>query len=124
MEKNEIPFGKREFLLIAGILAVVFVFYLFKRTHFHAPAAQVEVSIVDNNSTKQIIRTFSLSETISYTIETADGGINELHIENGKVWISDANCPNHDCVKKGKISQNGEMLVCIPHRLTIAVVGE
>lgn len=123
MEDKEISFGKREVLLIAGILAVIFFLVLSSRSHFHAPAAQVEVSVVDNDSKKQIIKTFSLSETVEYTIETADGGINELVIQDGEVWISDANCPNHDCVKKGKISQNGEMLVCIPHRLTVAVVG-
>lgn len=124
MEEKEISFGKREILLIAGILAVILFFALSNCSRFHAPAAQVEVSIVDKDSKKQIIQTFSLSETVEYTIETADGGINELVIQDGEVWISDANCPNHDCVKKGKISQNGEMLVCIPHRLTVAVVGE
>lgn len=124
MEEKEISFGKREVLLIAGILAVILFFALANRSRFHAPAAQVEISIVDKDSKKQIIQTFFLSETVEYTIETADGGINELVIQNGEVWISDANCPNHDCVKKGKISQNGEMLVCIPHRLTVAVVGE
>ena len=84
----------------------------------------VEVSIVDENSQKQVLKTFSLSENQEYTIETADDGINHLIIQDGEAWISTANCPNHDCVKKGKISKNGEMLVCIPHRLTVSILSE
>ena len=27
-----------------------------------------------------------------------------------------------DCIKQGKISMNGEMLVCLPHRITVSIV--
>lgn len=124
MENQETKFGKREIILIAVIFAAVLIFWLVNRSQFSAPAAIVEVSIVDENSQKQVLKTFSLSENQEYTIETADDGINHLIIQDGEAWISTANCPNHDCVKKGKISKNGEMLVCIPHRLTVSILSE
>lgn len=124
MKKQESLFGKRELILIGTVITVILAFWIWNRFLFSAPASRVEVSVVDTNSNKQVIETFLLSEDTAYTIQTADGGINELVIRDGNVWISDANCPNHDCVKKGKISRNGEMLVCIPHRLTVAVIGE
>ena len=116
--------GKRDLILIAVIVAVVCGLFLVKNFLYSAPAAVVEVSIINENSEKEVLVTFDLSESIYYVIKTADDGINHLHIQNGEAWISEANCPNHDCVKKGKISQNGEMLVCIPHRLTVSILGE
>lgn len=124
MENQETKFGKREMILIAVIFSSVLIFWLINRSRFSAPAAMVEISIVDENSQKQVLETFDLFEDLEYTIETAGNGINHLIIQDGKAWISTANCPNHDCVKKGKISQNGEMLVCIPHRLTVAIISE
>lgn len=124
MENQETKFGKREVILIAVIFAAVLIFWLVNRSHFSAPAAVVEISIVDENSQKQVLETFDLSEDQEYTIETAGDGINHLIIQDGEAWISTANCPNHDCVKKGKISKNGEMLVCIPHRLTVSILSE
>ena len=117
-------FGKREIILVAVVAVAAIAFCLFNRFLYSAPAAIVEVSIVDENSDKQILKTFHLQENLEYTIETANDGINHLVIENGKAWISNANCPNHDCVKKGAISENGEMLVCIPHRLTVSILSE
>lgn len=121
MEKK---FGKREKVLIAVVAAVTAVFFFINRSLYSAPAAVVEISIVDQNSKKQVLKTFDLYEDLEYTIETANDGINHLVIENGKAWISEANCPNHDCIKKGAISENGEMLVCIPHRLTVSILSE
>lgn len=124
MENKNQSMGKRDLILIAVIVAVVCGLFLVKNFLYSAPAAVVEVSIINENSEKEVLVTFDLSESIDYVIKTADDGINHLHIQNGEAWISEANCPNHDCVKKGKISQNGEMLVCIPHRLTVSILGE
>lgn len=124
MENKNQSLGKRDLILIAVIVAVVCGLFLVKNFLYSAPAAVVEVSIINENSEKEVLVTFDLSESIDYVIKTADDGINHLHIQNGEAWISEANCPNHDCVKKGKISQNGEMLVCIPHRLTVSILGE
>ena len=130
MDEKKKSLGKREIVLLGAVLAVALVFYLVNQIRYSAPAAFVEISIVDENSSRTVLENFSLAENLEYTITTEPmnaeepDGINQLVIQDGKAWISEANCPNHDCVKKGKISQNGEMLVCIPHRLTISIVGE
>lgn len=122
--QNRPAFGKREFFLLVVIFSAVFAFYFINHIRYQAPAAVVEISIINEKSEKVVLKTFDLSENTEYTIETEPDGINHLIIEDGNVWISTANCPNHDCVKKGKISQNGEMLVCIPHRLTVSILSE
>ena len=119
---------KREYYLVAAIILVICCSSLANRILFSASGTIVEVSVIDQQSNKTLLKTFDLSENITYPIITdpdtdkSENGMNLLVIQDHNVWISEANCPNHDCVKQGKISMNGEMLVCLPHRLTVSIV--
>lgn len=115
--------GKREIVLLAAVAGIVIAGFLTTHFLFSSPGAVVEVAVVDEQSQKTILKTFSLTENTSYTIVT-DAGTNQLVIQDGAVWISEADCPNQDCVRKGKISQSGELLVCLPHRVTVSILGE
>lgn len=44
---------------------------------------------------------------------------NQIRIENGEVKMVSANCPDQLCVKSHPIHKNGEMIVCLPHRLYV-----
>ena len=35
-----------------------------------------------------------------------------------------ADCPDHLCVKQGKISADGEMIVCLPNKVTVQISDE
>lgn len=74
---------------------------------------------VDN----EIYKTYSLSENITDTIKT-NYGVNVVHINNGKVSIASADCPDKYCVSHVEISKNGETIVCLPHRLVVEIKGE
>lgn len=50
-------------------------------------------------------------------------GENILLIEPDGVSIISADCPDKLCVKRGKISSGLLPLTCLPHRLTVRVVG-
>ena len=52
-----------------------------------------------------------------------NGGTNTLVIENGEAWLSEADCPDHLCVKMGKIRYTGQTITCLPNRLTVTVEG-
>lgn len=49
-------------------------------------------------------------------------GTNTLVIQSGKAYISEANCPDKQCMKQGKISRAGEMLVCLPNRVVVKII--
>jgi len=121
---------KRDLILLAAILLIAGAGLLINRLVFAEPAAVVEVAAIYEASNGTVLERFDLSKNITYTIVTeplsgeTEPGENQLIIENGKAWISKANCPNQDCVHQGKISQSGEMLVCLPHRVTVSIVGE
>lgn len=63
---------------------------------------------------------YPLSENLEVVIETPYGN-NTLCIQDGAAFIMQADCPDKLCMKQKKISQNGESLICLPHRLVIQV---
>ena len=52
-----------------------------------------------------------------------NGGSNVLVVENGEAWLSYADCPDHLCIKMGKIRYTGQTITCLPNRLTVTVEG-
>ena len=67
------------------------------------------------------IRRIDLSVDQEFTITTGIG-YNTLLIENGEISVIDANCGDHTCIHTGRISHQGEQIVCLPHRMVIEVV--
>jgi len=57
-----------------------------------------------------------------YTV-FSDHGYNIICIENGQVYMKDADCPNKDCMRYGRISNEGQMIICLPHRLVVSILS-
>lgn len=49
---------------------------------------------------------------------------NIVVIKDKKVYISNATCPNHDCVNAGKIDKIGQSISCLPHKLIVEIVAK
>jgi len=52
-----------------------------------------------------------------------DMGTNLIAIEGGSVYMKSADCPNQICVHSGRISAAGQMIVCLPNRITVKITG-
>ena len=103
---------KRDFILIGAILAVILiVFAVMQLTKEEGAYVVVRVD-------GQEVAKYSLSENGEYEL---NGGTNILRIEDGKAYLTDADCPDHLCVNQGKISKSGETITCLPNRLTVTV---
>ena len=50
-----------------------------------------------------------------------DGGTNTIEIENGRVRMVEAFCPNHLCIRQGWIHLEGQSIVCLPNKVTVIV---
>jgi len=46
-------------------------------------------------------------------------GMNVIQIEQGRIRVSESNCPDGFCVKQGWVSGGKIPIVCLPHRLVI-----
>ncbi len=65
---------------------------------------------------------FALSEDRTYVIDSAYG-MNRLVISDGEAFLADADCPDRLCVKTGKIKFDGQTIVCLPHKVIVAIEG-
>lgn len=72
----------------------------------------------------QVVSSFPLEKDIEYEIEGFEGGRNTLVIKDGVAYMSDASCPDHLCMGMGKISQEGQSLICLPNRVVVEIQGE
>lgn len=50
-------------------------------------------------------------------------GKNTLVIKDGYADIISADCHGNDCVHQKKISKNGEMIVCLPHKMVVEITS-
>lgn len=63
---------------------------------------------------------YQLNQDKEVEIETEDG-TNTVMIENGKVYMKNADCPDKYCVKQRGISHSKENIICLPHKLIVEV---
>lgn len=67
-----------------------------------------------------------LLETVSLSTEKTvkvDEHIT-VKISGGAAYVLKSDCKGQDCVKAGKISKVGEMIVCLPNKVVIKIVGD
>ena len=69
------------------------------------------------------IASYPLSEDITVTIPSSNGGFNTLVISGGAADVTDADCPDRLCVNQHAIKYNGETIVCLPNKLTVKIVS-
>ena len=67
--------------------------------------------------------TMPLSQDDALTV-TSSAGTNVVEVQAGKVRVSEADCPNQDCVEQGWISKAGQQIVCLPHKLVVNITDE
>lgn len=72
---------------------------------------------------KEITDTFELRQDTEKTYTTAHG-TNKLVIKDGKAYIESADCANQICVHTAPISDTGQSIACLPHKLIVEVVDE
>ncbi|MBR2382028.1 MAG: NusG domain II-containing protein [Clostridia bacterium] len=105
---------KKDFILIGVIVALALVLLIcVKLTQKEGACVVVKIDGIE-------VATYSLNVNGTYTL---NGGTNVLIIKDGFAYLSEANCPDHLCVKQGKISKTGQVITCLPNKLTVTVYG-
>ena len=102
-------------LLLSSLLAL---FYL----GFFSGGEKGNVAIVEVNGKEYGRYDLGEKEPKPLAIKT-EFGYNNIMIEDGKVWVTESDCPDGLEIREGVISHSGEMLVCLPNRLVIRILG-
>ena len=66
----------------------------------------------------KLIKTVNLNENQQFTITTDSRGENIITVRDGKIAVTEANCPDHHCMKRG-FCASGTDIVCLPNKLVI-----
>ncbi|MBR5429980.1 MAG: NusG domain II-containing protein [Firmicutes bacterium] len=103
-----------ELILIAALLVLAGVLYL----ALNLGRREGGVAVVRVNGVE--VERHALAVDGSFSL---NGGSNILVIQDGQAWLSEANCPDLLCVKMGKIHYTGQVITCLPNRLTVTVEG-
>ena len=74
------------------------------------------------HSQGQLIRTVDLKIDQEFTVDTPDGSRNVVTVKDGKIAVTEANCPDHYCMHRG-FCNSGAQIVCLPNHLVIRFTG-
>ncbi len=107
-KKNVIFFSVLFFLCF---IAIMFLFHVSQGTKANI--------YVDGRLYQTIILTDYEVDT-EILIET-QYGYNKLLIQNEKIRVLEADCPDKTCVKTGFTNSSSKPVICIPHRLEIVI---
>ena len=109
-------------LILAALLLAGIVWGVRTLTKRHGGEAVVTVD-------GETVAVLPLREDTAYALNSAflglaeEGFANVIVVENGRVCVKDASCPDRVCVRTGWIEYAGESIVCLPHKLVVTVRG-
>jgi Uncharacterized protein conserved in bacteria len=63
------------------------------------------------------------SENKKFDLKLPDNEHSTVEINNGRIRIYEANCPDKVCVRTGWISKPGEVIVCLPYKIIVKISG-
>ncbi|MBR5232662.1 MAG: NusG domain II-containing protein [Clostridia bacterium] len=111
---------KNDIILVAVILLIAAAGLLV------ANLTRLEGNMVLVKIDGNVTQSYSLYENRTVDIVTGDNNefMNTLVIEDGKAYMSDADCPDKICKEHRPISYSGETIVCLPHRIVIEITAE
>lgn len=111
--------GDKILIILIILISLLLTFYFSKE--FAAYNSKMIIIKVDGEEYKKI----KLDENIKEKeiLINTEYGYNLIGIDQGKVRVKDASCPDKLDIHQGEISDVGEIIVCLPNRLTIEIEG-
>ena len=98
-----------------AVLALIIHLFLFQGGSEEAIVAR----IYQDGNLKESVSLSDISAPYTLTFTSPAGGENIVLIENGRISMQFATCPDQICVQQGVVSRGGIPIVCLPHRLVI-----
>lgn len=109
---------KKDIIILSVLFILAFGLFFLSNIMNHEKSKYVKVYRED-----VLIKTYPLNENAQYEIKTENDS-NQIVIQNRSVFMKDANCPDKLCVKQGKVSKNGESIICLPHKIVVKISSE
>lgn len=112
---------KKALLLTALILLLLAVSAAALFLQNARPSAARTAFIYQNGRLLREVDLSHVPKPYTFTVEAPDGGFNTIRVEQGKIGISEADCPDKLCQKMGMIETSSYPISCLPHKLLIKI---
>ena len=109
---------KRDAAIIIMILLTVII--CFAGYKLFSPSGRTAVITINGKTAEKLSLTESGGRDI--TLKEAEGIV--IEINNGRIRVKSADCPDKICVNTGYISKVGEKIVCLPKKLILEIKAE
>lgn len=109
---------KIDLIIIAVIIFMAAVSFIVIHIFYKDTGKTVQIFVKN-----RLVKELPLDKDITYNIEDGDY-FNTLTIKDSRVYMTDANCPDKLCVKQKEIKENGENIICLPHKVIVKVVSD
>ena len=110
---------RNDLLLILGLVIVILIGLVARSLYFNGSLSEY----VEIRADGEVVAEYPLSENREEVFVAEGGGYNRIVIKDGTVCVSEADCPDKNCVHKGAVSEVNETIICLPHKLVIEVVN-
>ncbi len=110
-------FQKGDMIAIAAVVvlaAIIFAFFLPDST---ASGTRAEIYL-----NGKLVRTVSLNTPQQFTLSGSYQ--NTITVSEGKIAVTQSNCPGKDCINCGWADSPGKLIVCLPNGLEIRIIAD
>jgi Uncharacterized protein conserved in bacteria len=111
-------FQKRDFLLITTIILIIVI-----SAQMILPVWRHAGEVIHITIDGKLYGEYNLSQNQTITINDTLG-YNRVIIQSGSAYMDEADCPDKYCIAYKPIQNNGQTIICLPHKLVIEVMGE
>lgn len=109
---------RKDVLLIAAALIAALALFGVSQL---APSADLTTVVATVNGVEVLRK--PLLVNAEYAIPQEDGSVNIICVENGAVYMKEANCRDGLCVRQGKMKNRAKTIVCLPHEVVVQLDG-
>lgn len=110
---------KRDLILIAAALVLAGALYAVSQLSLGVQASTIVVTV---DGQERLRRPLAVED--SYEIRQEDGAVNIVAVEDGAVYMKEANCRDGLCIRQGRMKNGAKTIVCLPHKLVVRITGE
>ena len=110
---------KKDIIIIALALLAALALYLVSQVSLGAEASVVVVTV----DGEEVLRK-PLAMENRYEIAQDDGSLNVIRVEDGAVFMEEANFRDGLCIRQGKMRNGAKTIVCLPHKVVVQLKGD
>lgn len=110
---------RRDLIIIALALLAAGALYVVSQLSLGSAASTVVVTV----DGQEVLRC-PLTAEDRYEIAQEDGKLNVLRVEDGAVWMEEANCRDGLCIQQGRMRNGAKTIVCLPNKVVVQLTGD